>query len=451
MLHRPAISALLLPFLLSPFFAQSQTPQATLHIGTPLSVMIEKHLPMRAGQPISAQLIYPIYVNDTLVLPEKTILTGTIIELRSNHSQRINARLNGDFTPFHIPVVRFNQIILADGTSVPIVTGTATNGAPILRLVAPPPHKGGFIHKEWDSGVHMVHDQFAVFTAPEKGDRLLQLFYHQLPYHPERVENGTAWTVETSEPITIQPHIAPPPASVTSSESKPTPPTKPVVTSNESSRPTWTIQAYLHDELTSATAKTGQPIEAVVTEPIYNPDHTIAVPEGATIIGAITQAKPARSFGRAGSLGFDFKQIVLPDGHTQNVQTALTGADSASTAGLAMDSEGKVKPKPEDKIVVPLILALLATRPLDQDRDDTTSSLAGKNFVGANGFGLVGNIIGLAGGSPHIAAGIGAYGTAISLYRRWIARGHEVTFARDTHLVLQTTPRNAAVLKAEPH
>jgi hypothetical protein len=449
-MHRPFISALLLAFVYSHFSAQSQTPlQATLPSGTPLSVMIEKHLPMRAGQPIRAQLIYPIYSNDTLILPEKTVLTGTVIELRSNHSQRINAQLNGDFTPFHIPVVRFNQIILADGTALPIATSTATNGAPILRLVAPPPHKGGFIHKEWDSGMHIVHDQIAVFTAPEKGDRLLQLFYHQLPYHPERIEKSTAWTVEISEPLTIQPQIAPPPAPATSSKSKPPPPTK-LVVSDESGRPTWIIQAYLHDELTSATAKTGQSVEAIVTEPVYNPDHTLAVPEGAKIIGAITQPKPARSFGRAGTLGFDFKQIVLPGGQTQNVQTTLTGADSTTTAGLAMDSEGKVKPKPQDKIAVPLILALLATRPLDQDLDDTTSSLAGKNFVGANGFGLVGNIIGLAGGSPHIAAGIGAYGTAVALYRRWIARGHEVTFARDTHLVLQTTPRNATVLKPEP-
>ncbi|HEY6414189.1 MAG TPA: TrbI/VirB10 family protein [Edaphobacter sp.] len=434
-----------MPLLFSPSLAQSQTSQATLPSGIPLSVMIEKHLPMRAGQPIRAQLIYPVYVDDTLVLPEKTIVTGTITELRSNHSHRVNARLNGDFTPFHTPVVRFNQIILADGTSVPIVTDVAADGAPIIRLVAPPPHKGGFVHKEWDTGMHIVHDQIAVFTAPEKGDRLLQLFYHQLPYHPERIPDGTAWTVETSEPVTIPPH-----ASSTIADSKPAPPADPPVTSDESGRPTWIIQAYLHDTLTSATAKTGQPIEAIVTEPVYNPDHTIAVPEGAKILGAITQAKHARSFGRAGALGFDFKQIVLPDGHTQNVQAALTGADSASAAGLAMDSEGKVKPKPEDKVVVPLILAFLATRPLDEEHGEV-SNMAGKDFVGSNGFGLVGNIIGLAGGSPHVAAGIGAYGTAVSLYRRLIARGHEVTFVRDTHIVLQTTPRNAAVLKADPH
>ena len=113
-----------------------------------------------------------------------------------------------------------------------------------------------------------------------------------------------------------------------------------------------------------------------------------------------------------------------------------------------MNSEGKVTPKPQDKIVVPLLLIFLASRPLDHD--DDSGSVAGKNFVGANGFGLVGNIIGLAGGAPKVASGIGFYGAATAFYRRWIARGHEVTFAKDTRLVLQTTPRSAAVLKPEP-
>jgi len=413
--------------------------------------MIDEHLPMRAGQPVRAQLIYPVYADNTVILPEKTVLIGTVTELHSNHSQRISARVNGDFTPSHIPVLRFTQIILADGTSLPLTTGTATDGAPILRLVAPAPRKGGFIRKQWDSGVQILHDQAAVFTAPDKGDRLLQLFYHQLPYHPERIEKGTAWTVETAEPLSIPPQPAPSPTATAAAAPKSTavPPSKPAVTTDENGRPTWTIQAYLRDELTSATAKSGQPIKAIVAEPVYNPDHTVAVPEGATIIGAITQAKPARSFGRAGTLGFDFKQIVLPDGHTQNVQAALTGADSASTADLAMSSEGKVKPKPQDKIVVPLLLALLASRPLDRDRGDT--NMAGKNFVGANGFGLAGNLFSLAGGSSNVAAGIGFYGAAVSLYRRWIAHGHEVTFARDTRLVLQTTPRTAAVLKPASH
>ena len=424
---------LFLAALLSAHLAPCQTPAVTLPAGTPLPVSIDDHLPMRAGQPIRAHLLYPIYVDNTLILPEKTIITGTVTELHANRTQRNNARLNGDFTPFHTPVVRFDGITLPDGTSLPLVTNTATDGAPLYRLVAPPPRKGGFIHKQYDAGMQILHGQLDTLTAPHKGDRLLQLFYRQLPYHPERVESGTAWTVDTATPVEI-PAQPPFPAS-------PIPVKTPPPAAADSQN--WFIQAYLGQELNSATAKVGETIKATVAEPIYNPDHTLAVPQGATLVGAITRAKSARSFGRAGTLGFDFNQLILPNGYTQNVQSELKGVDSNSTVDLAMDSEGKVQPKPQDKIVVPLLLALLATRPLDEDREFQ----GGRNFVGANGFGLVGNVIGWAGGSKYVATGIGAYGTALSLYRRWIASGHQVAFPRDTRIVLQTTARKSAVLK----
>ena len=429
--------ATLLILLISATIAVSaQTPAGILPSGTPLPLQIVEHLPMHTGEAIRAELLYPAYADNQILLPARTIFIGTVTELHSDHSRRVQARVNGDFTPFHIPVVRFSHVVLADGIPLPISAGPATDGAPILRLTAPPPSKGGFIHKQWEAGMEILHSQIAVFTAPEKGDRLLQLIYHQLPYHPERIEKGTTWTIVTTEPLSIPAEsvLASAPAD---SAKTPTP-------GAHDNRPTWIIQAYLSDPLSSATAKTGQSIQAVVAEPVYNRDHTISVPQGAVVVGAITQVKPARSFARAGALHFDFKQVILPGGQTQNVQASLTGADAASDAKLAMDSEGRVKPAPQDKIVVPLLLAYLATRPLDDDRG---VSEGGKNFVGANGFGLVGNIIGLAGGSANIATGIGAYGTAVSVYRRWIARGKEVTFARNTRIVVEATPRASSVLK----
>ena len=55
---------------------------------------------MRAGLKFRADLIYPVYVNDALVLPEHTVLTGTVTELTPNHPRRVRALLGGDFTPF---------------------------------------------------------------------------------------------------------------------------------------------------------------------------------------------------------------------------------------------------------------------------------------------------------------------------------------------------------------
>jgi hypothetical protein len=59
-------------------------------------------------------------------------------------------------------------------------------------------------------------------------------------------------------------------------------------------------------------------------------------------------------------------------------------------------------------------------------------------------------ITGTAAGQRNIAAGIGYYGAAVAIYERWIKRGREVSFARDTRLVLQTTPRHSVVLTAPP-
>jgi hypothetical protein len=407
----------------------------TLPSGTPIPVQIDDHLPMQVGQAIRAKLIYPVYADNTLILPANTVVIGTVTALRSDHAHRIDARLRADFTPFRIPVVHFTDIVLDDGSTVSMTASTATDGAPIYHLVAPPPRKGGFIHQQWDNGRQILRDQLAIITGLDKKDRLVQLLYTQLPYHPQRIQKNTAWTVETSEPLSI------PLQTVIEAIN-----TKRVVApeqKDDSTTKPWIIQAYLRDPLSSATTKTGQEIKATVAEPIYNPDHTIAVPQGASMIGTVTLSKPARRFGRAGALHFDFRQIVLPTG-TQNVQTSLTGADSAAGQKLALDSEGQVKPKPQDKIVVPLLLIALASRPLHHDADD--GSGLGKNAVASNSLGLIGFLVGTAAGQRNIAAGIGYYGAAISIYERWIKRGHDVTFARDTRVVLQTTPRSSTVL-----
>jgi hypothetical protein len=111
-----------------------------------------------------------------------------------------------------------------------------------------------------------------------------------------------------------------------------------------------------------------------------------------------------------------------------------------------MDSEGKVQPKPQDKLLVPLILLSLAARPLDRDRGDAGAREFGKNAVASNAIGVAGFIIGTAAGQRNIAAGIGYYGSAIALYNRWIKRGAEIGFRRDTRIVVQTTARRSTVL-----
>jgi hypothetical protein len=444
-------TALAIAFSLSPCAALCQTEGGTLPAGTPLALRIDEHLPMRNGQPVRAQLIYPIYDDDKLLLPRDTIVTGSVVELRNDRSRRIRAALGGDFTPFHKPVVRFTSFVLANGISVPFASGEAIDGAPIFHAIATPPAKGGFLRREFDGLLTVARSDVAIVTGPEKADRFVQFIYSQIPYHPQRIEKGTAWTIETLHSVEI-PAEAAPPATVAADPPKrhfweePLPPAEPAKADTGS----WIVQANLDEPISSETSKEGQAIKATVAEPIFNPDHTIAIPQGSTLIGAVTRAKPARKFGRTGVLTFNFRQLQIPHEETRIVETRLTGADSARD--IALNSEGQAKSKPQDKITLPIILALMASRPLDQDHHDgaDAGNGLGKNATGgAAGLGLVGTVIGLAGGSPNIAAGIGYWGAARATYYRWIAKGQKIDFAKNTRIVVQTTPRRSAPIKPQ--
>ena len=185
--------------------AAIQSAAVTLPAGTQLPVSIPANLPMKTGEPIRAELLYPVYRGDELVLPAKTIVTGTVVSLTPDHAHRVKARLRGDFTPFHTPVVRFDSILAPDGSAIPIQTSDATDGAPVYRLVADPPRKGGFFRQHFGDAKQFAQDRVNVVTGPDKGDRLKQFVYSQLPYHPERIVKGTAWTAETAAPVTFVP------------------------------------------------------------------------------------------------------------------------------------------------------------------------------------------------------------------------------------------------------
>ena len=149
----------------------------------------------------------------------------------------------------------------------------------------------------------------------------------------------------------------------------------------------WHLHAYLEETISSEKEKAGNTFDAVIAEPVFNPDHTVAVPEGSVLVGTITQAKPAKFFGRAGKLRFDFRELKLPGAASQHVQGALSGADASKSQQLEIDSEGGVQSRPQNRVIVPLVLTLLAGRALDDD-----ASAAGGAAVASNGFGIVGRL-----------------------------------------------------------
>jgi hypothetical protein len=396
--------------------------------GTSLQVEIARAHPMKKGI-IEGQLLHPIYIQGKLAVPKDTLVVGNVVALEPDMKTRWHGRLQGDFTPFDTAQVRFNEIVLPTGP-LPITAGTAAAGAPLLQLTAPGARpKESLVAREWTQAKARVRERVDWFIAPGFGDRALQMLYHQLPYHPQRIEAHTAWSFELSAPLDL-PGLPPTPALSSFSVAGPKRPE------------TWTVPAVLTQELTSARAKPGDPVEALVVEPVFDRDKQLVVPQGSMLIGKVTTAKAARSLGRNGKLRFIFQQVRFPEGFGKPVVGAVAGATAEKAQDLQMDAEGTITPRNQSSAIAPLLLTMLASRALDEDGNITADT-----GVASNGFGILGRIVGLAAGDRNLAAGLGYYAAGLSLYENFLRPGRDVVFAKDTRIEIETTPLRAPVLK----
>lgn len=430
--HRPAYST-------APAAPQSQAVKPlpmeyVLPAGTSLQVEIDHNYPMKAGETIEGRLVYPLFLNGKLAVPAHTLVEGKVTSLAPNKKERWHGRLMGDFTPFRVARVKFDKMTV-DGSALSLHTTGAVTGAPVLRLsAAGATAKKSLIAREWAKARASMHDRIAYFTAPGFGGRAKELLYHQLPYHPQSIPAHTAWTFDLAEPVKL-PHA---PLDV-AAEAAPAPaPGNPEI---------WSVHALLKAEVTSATAKPGDPVQALVVEPVYDRERELVVPQGSTLVGHVTVAKSARSLGRNGKLRFTFQQIRFPEGAgtgsgERPVQGALGGATTEGATGLAMDAEGTVTPKSKSSAVAPLLLTMLAGRALDTD-----GNMTAQTGVASNGFGIVGRLVGVVAGDRNLAAGIGFYAAALSTYENFLSPGHDVDFPKDTRIEIETTPLRAPVLK----
>jgi len=416
-----------------PMPSSGTPPALVLPLGTSLQVEIRRQYSMKAGETIEGTLLHPLYAGDRLVIPQGVTVRGKVVVLVPDRKARIHARLLGDFTPFHRPEVQFDEIELA-GEALPIYAEAADDGAPVLQLSAPgaTPKKSLVAH-EVAMAKALARSQLEWFTAPGFKDRALQMLYRELPYHPERIAAHTAWSFELAAPLDV------PSALVSVLQPAPRVPPK-------GAPEIWSVNASLTAEVTSARACPGDSVDAWVVEPVYDMNQNLVVPQGAMLIGKVTMARAARSFGRNGKLRFSFQQVRFPLGFVKPVEGAVAGATAEKAQNLQMDAEGTITPRNQSSAITPLLLTMLASRALDED-----GNLTANTGVASNGFGMVGRIVGLASGNRNLAAGIGFYAAGLSIYENFLRPGHDVVFAKDTRIEIETTALRAPVLQPNGH
>lgn len=407
--------------------AAAATEGVVVPTGVPLHIQVTRTAHLHKGAAVSGVLTAPIYVRDRLVLPVGSPVMGTVTEYAPvDHIVREQALLNGDVTPLHDPVVDFTSVHLVGmNEDVPLDTRAQIRETKLVRFVSV--KKESLIHKAITAAKARVHDVYAAFTGPNKKDRALQLLYGQLPYHPQRIWTGTQFVADLNAPVTVTMPVE-----------------APVAASEVASLNGITVSARLRDSLDSKTSKKGDAVIALVTAPVFDKEHKLVLPEGTEIDGLVSASKPARKFGRNGQLRFAIrgvKEIDQPAGRpTEKVYGTLTGAEGSKGQNLSVDAEGNVKANPDkNRFVAPLLLA--ATAMEGQDRDSANGAGVGRTTVASNGFGLVARVIALTVTSRNVATGFGAYAFAQSIYFRFLIRGHEVTFPKDTQVEVTLSTR----------
>jgi hypothetical protein len=380
---------------------------------------------MRMGQPVHTRTIYPLYVDDKLVLPAGTEVEGRIIALQPAPKQRrTDAKLGGDFTPLHTPRIEFDRLILGNGTIQEIDALPASDGVDVVRFQA----TGAASHqsltrKLWAEAVGREKEAVRTFTAPGKGERARRMLYGELPYHPELLLAGTQYEVELKE------HLAPVKLLAAPSDKQ-----AEEFAGHDRVSETVTLAATLEDDISSHDAVRGTKVRAKVIEPLFDKSGLLKVPQGSELIGEVTQAHPAGKWGKDGTLRFSFRELRFPQGFAQRVHGAAAAIDAPHSANLQLDAEGGVRHRPKG-IAAPLAMGLLAASTIHED-EVTVLHTGGAS----NGFALVGRVAAIAAKSNYVGAAFGFYGTGRAFYSRYIAHGKDVEFPKDTRIEVLLAP-----------
>ena len=365
--------------------ARAQT-QLTVDAGVPLHVTLVKTAGMKAGAPVEGVLTEPVWVYDRMVWPKGAVVRGVVASLAPLGGQdRLEARLNGDLTPLKVPTLRFTSV-RADGRETSLDAEGGERQTQAVRFMGAKKHgiremARGLMQEK----INSYRDQV---TAPGKRDRILRLTYNQLPYHPQRIWQGTEFVAEVQQPVRFEVPDETGPKLVDAAELAGSLP------------PATTVHARLLTALDSNSTKQGTAVAALVTEPVWSANQELILPEGARLRGTVLRVKPSKSFGRNGALRFTFKDVQRQDETAQKLRGTVVGAGGAADENLTVDDEGNVQAQPaKNRFAAPLLLAALAAGGHDSDGG------VGRQVVAANGLGIVARSIAATTSSPNAAAG----------------------------------------------
>ncbi len=443
---------------------QAETP-LVVPAGVPLRLCLSKRVPKKKGAEVKAQVLDPVYAFDRQVIPAGAVVLGRVSRVRPvSKWQRTRAILGGDFTPLHLAEVDFTTLIMPDGRKIPLRTAESVglNSIASSKWRAAMSQNTGVLGRGKQQAKDAIQGQVdrvksipSLVRTPDKKEKIEDYLMAKLPYHPQFVRKGTRFDADLLAPLAFGSETVAPGALAMVGTQPP---------------PGSVVHARLITPLDSASSKQGQPVEAVLAEPVYSAAHKLILPEGTHLKGMVVQARRARLFRRSGQLRFRFRDMELPEEVARleaidpapaaaaappvqrelktRTEAHLQAAESTGKGALKVDSEGGVQAKESKTRFLAAAASVLIARSA-ADTDSGHRAVAGQNqnvggrtIGGGFGFGMLG--AGIAQSSKYVGSAFGYYGMAWSLYSTLIARGSEVQFGKDAMVDIRFDARSDA-------
>jgi hypothetical protein len=360
------------------------------------------------GQPITAKLIEPVYAGEALAIPVGATIKGHVFSIsKVPMHKRVGRLLDGDFTPPKIAHVTFDQLVLSDGSVVPVHSDSA---AGIGRVT-----NSRYLPKAQRPGIRQkLKGAIAPLKEPNKLQRLGEAVVTSLPYHPEYIDQGTVFDTALLEQVSLLTEVRPTPAPV--------------------QIPSDYLNLHLLTPINSSTAQAGAQIEAVVSQPYYQADHQLLYPAGTILTGTVQKTSPAGWMKKNGSIVFAFRSVQMADGTSKDIHSTVGGVQAESWEGLDVGKEGEIKATTSAfaRVLAPVSLIGPSRAVSDATTQKTAWSRSGE---GRKGFGLLG--AGAAQASASTAIGFGYFGAAKRLCDAFITKGSNVELPVNTPIVLR--------------
>jgi len=373
-----------------------------------------------AGQPITAKLLEPVYAGEDLALPAGSTIKGHVSSITTAPMRKRAGRLlAGDFTPPQTAHVTFDQLVLSDGTTVPIHSDTAVG----LGRVA----NSRYLPKAQRSGMRQkLKGAMAPLTEPNKLQRLGEAVVTSLPYHPEYIDQGTVFDTALLAPVKLLAPVTPDTASLQSNDY---------------------VHLHLLTPINSSTSRAGTQIEAVVSQPYYQSNHQLVYPAGTRITGTVQKASSAGWMKRNGRIVFAFRSVQMPDGTTRDLHSTVGGIQAERSEGLDVGKEGEIRATTSTfaRILAPVSLVGPSRGVADMTTQKTAWSRSGE---GRKGFGLLG--AGAAQASAGTAIGFGYFGAAMRICDAFIAKGSNVDLPLNTPISLRFDANDQTLAREIP-